>query len=156
MKTIIKRIIISGFVALLLVQFYQPARNLDYGRVLPIHFTKIYNVPSNVSAILRTSCFDCHSNNTEYPWYSYIQPVRMFMDNHISEGKENLNFSEFDNYSKRKQGNKLSEMIKQIKADEMPLASYAIIHKNAILTQENKKILLDWIEKTKDSISSIK
>lgn len=133
---------------------YQPARNLDYGRVLPIHFTKTYNVPSDVKAILQTSCYDCHSNNTKYPWYSYIQPVRMFMDNHIKEGKENLNFSEFGSYSKRKQENKLDEIVKQIKSGEMPLASYTIIHKNAILTQENKGVLVKWIERTRDSISS--
>lgn len=155
MKTIIKRIVISGCVILLLLQFYQPARNLDYGRVLPIHFTKTYNVPSKVNAILQTSCYDCHSNNTEYPWYSHIQPVRMFMDSHINEGKENLNFSEFGSYSKRKQGNKLDRIIKQIKSDEMPLASYTIIHKNAIFTQENKALLIKWIERTKDSISSL-
>ena len=154
MKISIKKILILGFTIFLLIQFYQPARNLDYGQVLPIHFTKIYAVPSDVNTILRTSCYDCHSNNTEYPWYSYIQPVRMFLDSHIKEGKENLNFSEFGNYSERKQGNKLEEIVKQIKAEEMPLASYTMIHKNAILTQKNKKVLINWIEQTRDSISS--
>jgi hypothetical protein len=154
MKISIKKILTSGFIIFLLIQFYQPARNLDYGQVLPIHITKLYNVPSNVKTILQTSCYDCHSNNTKYPWYSYIQPVRMFMDSHIKEGKENLNFSEFGNYSERKQGNKLEQIVKQIKADEMPLASYTLIHKNAILTQENKKVLINWIERTRDSVSS--
>ena len=154
MKINFKKILTLGFVIFLLLQFYQPARNLDYGRVLPSHFTKIYAVPSDVKTILRTSCYDCHSNSTEYPWYSYIQPVRLFLDNHINEGKENLNFSEFGNYSERKQGNKLEEIVKQIKAEEMPLASYTMIHKNAILTQENKKVLINWIEQTRDSISS--
>ena len=154
MKISIKKILILGFTIFLLIQFYQPARNLDHGQVLPTHFTKIYAVPSDVKTILRTSCYDCHSNNTEYPWYSYIQPVRMFLDSHIKEGKENLNFSEFGNYSERKQGNKLEEIVKQIKGEEMPLASYKLIHKNAILTQKNKKVLINWIEQTKDSISS--
>ena len=154
MKINFKKILTLGFVIFLLLQFYQPTRNLDYGRVLPIHFTKIYDVPLDVKNILQTSCYDCHSNSTEYPWYSYIQPVRLFLDNHINEGKENLNFSEFGNYSERKQGNKLEEIVKQIKAEEMPLASYTMIHKNAILTQENKKVLINWIEQTRDSISS--
>lgn len=65
-----------------------------------------------------------------------------------------MNFSEFGNYSERKQGNKLEQIVKQIKADEMPLASYTLIHKNAILTQENKKVLINWIERTRDSVSS--
>lgn len=153
MKISIKKIFVLGLIIFLLIQFHQPARNLDYGQVLPTHFTKTYTVPSDVESILRTSCYDCHSNNTEYPWYSYIQPARMVLDRHIKEGKENLNFSEFGTYSQRKQGNKLERIVKQIKSDEMPLASYTLIHKNAILTQENKKVLINWIESETDSIS---
>jgi ribosomal protein S20 len=111
-------------------------------------------VPVKVQTILQTSCFDCHSNNSNYPWYSNIQPVRAFMDSHIKEGKENLNFSEFDTYSTRKQQSKLDRMIKQIKSDEMPLVSYTIIHRNAALNKKSKVILLQWIEETKDSIST--
>ena len=154
MKISVKKIFVLGLIIFLLIQFYQPARNLDYGQVSPTHFNKIYAVPSDVESILRTSCYDCHSNNTEYPWYYYIQPARMILDNHIKEGKENLNFSTFGDYSQRKQGNKLERIVKQIKSDEMPLASYTRIHKNAILKQENKKVLINWIERTRDSIST--
>ena len=154
MKISVKKIFILGLIIFLLIQFYQPSRNLDYGQVLPTHFNKIYAVPSDVESILRTSCYDCHSNNTEYPWYSYIQPARMILDSHIKEGKENLNFSTFGDYSQRKQGNKLERIVKQIKSDEMPLASYTRIHKNAILSQENKKILINWMENKRDSIST--
>lgn len=154
MSSIIKKIALSGIAIFLLMQLYQPERNLDYVRVSPLHFFKTFSVPAKVQGILKTSCFDCHSNNTNYPWYSYVQPVRMLMDSHIKEGKENLNFSEFGTYSKRKQRTKLDRMIKQIKSDEMPLASYTILHKNAILTNENKALLLKWIEKKSDSISA--
>ena len=154
MKISVKKIFVLGLIIFLLIQFYQPARNLDYGQVSPTHFNKIYAVPSDVESILQTSCYDCHSNNTEYPWYSYIQPARMILDNNIKEGKENLNFSTFGDYSQRKQGNKLERIVKQIKSDEMPLASYTRIHKNAILKQENKKVLINWIERTRDSIST--
>lgn len=154
MKISAKKIFVLGLIIFLLIQFYQPARNVSFEQDMPEDFTNVNAVPKNVATILRTSCYDCHSNNTEYPWYSYIQPVRMFMDNHIKEGKENLNFSEFGNYSERKQGNKLEQIVKQIKADEMPLASYTLIHKNAILTQENKKVLINWIERIRDSVSS--
>lgn len=136
------------------MQLYQPARNESYEQVNTADFTSIYKVPKNVETILRTSCYDCHSNNTYYPWYSYIQPVRFFMESHIKEGKENLNFNEWGNYSDRKQNNKLDRIAKQIKSNEMPLSSYTMIHKNAILTASQKKEVLDWINKTKDSISS--
>ena len=145
MKIRVKKIVILGLIIFLLIQFYQPARNLDYGQVLPTHFTKIYAVPSDVESILRTSCYDCHSNNTEYPWYSYLQPARMILDSHIKEGKENLNFSTFGDYSQRKQENKLERIVKQIKSDEMPLRSYTILHQDAVLNENQKQEIINWI-----------
>ncbi len=138
----------------MLIQLYQPARNISFEQDITANFTRVYQVPNNVGAILRTSCYDCHSNNTNYPWYSYIQPARILMESHIKKGKENLNFSEFGNYSKRKQNNKLDRIVKQIKSNEMPLSSYTLIHKNASLSDIQKKEVLDWINKIKDSISS--
>ena len=76
------------------------------------------------------------------------------MEHHIKEAKEDLNFSEWGNYSKRKQENKLDRIVKQIKSDEMPLASYTLIHKNARLTTVQKEEIMDWLSKIKDSISS--
>ena len=135
------------------MQLYQPARNESYEQELIANFTKMYDVPKNVETTLRTSCYDCHSNNTNYPLYSYMQPARFFMEEHIKDGKKDLNFNEFGKYSKRKQGNKLEAIVKQIKSDEMPLASYTLIHKNAILTPTQKEEIINWIEKTKDILS---
>ncbi|MFV8271000.1 heme-binding domain-containing protein [Flavobacterium sp. GT2N3] len=154
MKKIIKKILIIGFVIFLLMQLYQPARNESYEQAdITANFTTMYDVPKNVETTLRTSCYDCHSNNTNYPLYSYMQPARFFMEEHIKDGKKDLNFNEFGRYSKRKQGNKLEAIVKQIKSDEMPLASYTLIHKNAILTSTQKEEIINWIEKTKDSLS---
>lgn len=135
------------------MQLYQPARNESYEQELTANFTTMYDVPKNVETTLRTSCYDCHSNNTNYPLYSYMQPARFFMEEHIKDGKKDLNFNEFGKYSKRKQDNKLEAIVKQIKSDEMPLASYTLIHKNAILTPTQKEEIINWIEKTKDSLS---
>lgn len=152
MKKIIKKILSIGLIIFLLMQIYQPAQNIGFEQDINANFTKVYNVPKNVEIILRTSCNDCHSNNTNYPWYSYIQPVRFLMESHIKEGKENLNFNEWGNYSKRKQNNKLDRIIKQIKSNEMPLNSYTLIHKNAILTPAQKKEIINWISQLKDSL----
>ncbi|WP_016988085.1 heme-binding domain-containing protein [Flavobacterium sp. ACAM 123] len=154
MRSVIKKTALLGIAVFLLMQLYQPARNIDYGPVTPLHFSKTFSAPAKVQTILQNSCFDCHSHSTNYPWYSYVQPVRLFLDSHISEGKENLNFSEYGTYSKRKQRSKLDRMIKQIQSDEMPLDSYTIIHKNARLTKESKAVLLNWMEKKSDSISA--
>ena len=154
MKKIIKKILFIGLSIFLLMQLYQPTRNESFEQDITGNFTKVYNVPKNVEIILRTSCYDCHSNNTYYPWYSYIQPARFFMERHIKEGKEELNFNEFGNYSKRRQNSKLKAISKEIESNEMPLSSYTLIHKNAILTASQKKKVLDWINKIEDSISS--
>ena len=154
MKKIIKKILFIGLIIFLLMQLYQPARNESFEQDITANFTKVYNVPKNVEAIVRTSCYDCHSNNTNYPWYSNVQPVGFFMEHHIKEAKEDLNFDEWGKYSKRKQENKLDRIVKQIKSDEMPLASYTLIHKNARLTTVQKKEVMDCISKIKDSISS--
>ena len=84
------------------MQLYQTARNIGFEQDINANFTEVYNVPKNVEVVLQTSCYDCHSNNTNYPWYSNIQPVGFFMEHHIKEAKENVNFDEWGNYSSRK------------------------------------------------------
>jgi hypothetical protein len=154
MKIILKKIFFIGLIIFLLMQFYRPARNIMLEQDYTADFAKTYPIPKNVETILRTSCYDCHSNNTQYPWYSNIQPIRFFMESHIKEGKEELNFNEYGNYSKRRQNSKLKAISKEIKGDDMPLASYTLIHKNAILSNNQKKEVITWIEKISDSISS--
>ncbi len=138
----------------LLIQCYQPARNIGYEQHFSSNFTEMYNVPKNIETIVRTSCYDCHSDNTNYPWYSYIQPIRFFMDSHINNGKKDLNFNEFGNYSGRKQRSKLEAISKQIQSDEMPLSSYTLIHKNAKLSKTQKQEVIKWLTKINDSLSS--
>lgn len=107
-------------------------------------FQKTEKVPANVAAILKVSCYDCHSNNTRYPWYSELQPGAWFMARHIKKGKEELNFDEFNNYSKRRKKTKIKSIISQIEKDEMPLRSYRMMHGNARLSADEKKELLDF------------
>ena len=136
-----------GFGVLVLIQFYQPARNMDDGQVTSLDITGVMDIPSSVRLILKNSCYDCHSNNTDYPWYSYIQPGGILMEYHIKEGKENLNFSEFGSYSKRKQENKLDRISKQIKANDMPLRSYTFIHRDSELSEADKIEIVNWVNK---------
>ena len=107
-------------------------------------FEKTEKVPANVAAILKVSCYDCHSNNTLYPWYSVLQPGAWFMVRHIKKGKEELNFDEFNSYSKRRKKAKIKSIISQIEKDEMPLKSYRMMHGNARLSADEKKELLDF------------
>ena len=148
-----KKIILALLVIFIAIQFIQPARNQN-GQVMPTDIEKIVVVPANVSGILKTSCYDCHSNNTHYPWYSFIQPGAWLMASHIKNGKAMLNFSQFGEFSNRKQQSKLQGMINQVKDGEMPISSYTLIHRNAVLTAAQKTILINWTASAKDSLSA--
>lgn len=146
-----KKIILGLAVILIGIQFFQPLRNQS-DEVTASHIERVYAVPQNVKAILTQSCYDCHSNNTRYPWYSRIQPGAWYMARHIKKGKEELNFSTFGEYSARKQRNKFRAMAGQVKDGEMPLSSYTLIHRNAVLSQDDKQVLINWFSTMEDSI----
>lgn len=134
------------------IQFIRPAKNKS-GQILPADITKTINVPDKVLGILKNSCYDCHSNDTRYPWYINIQPMGWVMANHIKDGKADLNFSEFGTYSKRKQANKLRAVSKSINEGSMPISSYTIMHTDSKLNEENKKLITVWVTTTRDSLT---
>ena len=137
---------------LVVIQFVQPARNQSV-RASTLGVATVINFPDTVQAVLQNSCYDCHSNNTRYPWYAAIQPGSWWMASHIDEGKGELNFDDFANYSKRRQLSKLKAMQGAIEDESMPLPSYTLIHRDAILSQKDKKLLKDWIDVSRDEIS---
>lgn len=148
----IKQILVGILIVFIAIQFIQPARNKN-GQVLATDISKTYSLPENVQGILKTACYDCHSNNTEYPWYVNIQPVGWILTRHIKQGKEELNFSEFGSYSARRQMSKLKSIVNSIKDGTMPLSSYTFIHKNAKLSQGDKVLIIDWVQKTRDGLA---
>ena len=101
----------------------------------------MYPVPENVQAILDRSCADCHTNKTNYPWYSEIQPVAWWLNDHVTDGKKHFNLNNFGNMRLAIQNHKLEECIEQVKEGEMPLESYTLIHKDAKLSEEDKTTL---------------
>ncbi len=145
MKPIIK-ILIVLVIVFVGIQFIPTKRNQS-NKVLPTDITLIYNIPQNVQSIFETSCYNCHSNNTIYPWYNKVQPVSWLLESHIEDGKSELNFSEFGSYSGKKQKSKLKAMANQIKDGDMPLFSYTLMHRNARITKNKKTLLLNWINK---------
>ncbi|MEO6230928.1 MAG: heme-binding domain-containing protein [Ferruginibacter sp.] len=149
----IKKISLAAGIILIAIQFIQPAQNKT-GQVLPTDFAKVYAVPATVQSILQNACYDCHSNNTNYPWYANVQPVAWVMANHISNGIAKLNFSNFGSNTSRKQISKLKEISNQIKDGEMPITSYKLMHKSARLSQNEKTLLMNWLQSTADSLSA--
>ena len=147
-----KKILLVISAVFIAIQFIQPAHNKN-GRVLEADISKMFNISDSVQIILKNACYDCHSNNTNYPWYSNIQPMGWLLAKHIKQGKAVLNFSEFGNYSSRKQLSKLTGTANSIKDTTMPLASYKWMHKKARLTKREKELLINWTQQSKDSLA---
>jgi Haem-binding domain len=131
-------------IVLVAIQFHRPARNLSNDDQYAIG--KKYHIPDSVSAILKSACYDCHSNSTVYPWYANVQPVSLWLDDHINEGKEHLNFSEFQTYKPNRQLHAIQGVKKEVKKDDMPLSSYTLIHTDARLSAEQKNQLYAWAD----------
>nr|WP_068890572.1 heme-binding domain-containing protein [Pedobacter panaciterrae] len=148
----IKKILPGLLAILILIQFVQPARNVN-GQAMPNDISKIVAMPDDVQGILKKACFDCHSNNTEYPWYVHIQPVSWFMNYYVQSGKKELNFNEFGTYTSRRQQNKLRAIESSVKDGKMPLFSYTLIHRNAILSKAEKSLIINWVQNSKDSLN---
>ncbi|TXE07386.1 hypothetical protein ES711_11505 [Gelidibacter salicanalis] len=145
--------IIAGIALFLLVaiQFFPTDRNESY-TVLSSDFMLVNTVPTDIQKKLKASCYDCHSNLTAYPWYNKVQPIAWFLEDHVKEGKAELNFNEWDTYSDRRKKSKLRSIIKQIENDEMPLKSYTYLHRDAILSQEDANIIINFMNHLKDSL----
>lgn len=153
MKKALKYIGIVLLVVLVVIQFIRPEKNIA-ATPSEHHISKLYAVPADVEQTLIKACYDCHSNNTKYPWYSNVQPVAWWLNDHVKDGKKHLNFDEFTTYRIARQYKKLEECIEETKEGEMPLESYTLIHKNAVLTDAEKLSFATWCETVRDSIKA--
>ncbi len=141
-----KKIIVGIGIVFALIQFVRIDKSVpDYEKSEDIIVAT--NPSAAVAAILKTTCYDCHSFESKYPWYSNIAPVSFFLKKHINEGREELNFSIWSTYSLKRKVHKLEEMKEMVSEGEMPLDSYLIMHSEAALSDSSKEKLLEWVDK---------
>ncbi len=136
-------------IVLIAIQFF-PAKVNQGITGSPDDFITGNQVPPNIAHMLKSACYNCHSNQTEYPWYSKIQPVGWFIGGHIKEGKEELNLSEFGSYPVERQKHKIQSMIRHIEKGEMPLPSYKLMHPEARLSEKDKTDLISFLKQLSD------
>lgn len=148
---------IGGVLLLIIIgiQFIRLPRNESAG-ITPHDISQHYYIPQEVSDILQRSCNDCHTNNTLYPWYTNVQPVGWWMQEHVEDGKHNLNFSIFGTYKPRDQDQLMDHIIEVIEKNEMPLRSYLWMHSDASLSEDDKAALIAWAKKLKAEIAVVK
>lgn len=147
-----KKILLGIAVVLVICQFIRPQKNIGeiYGEN---DVTKLINTSEDVKNLLNTACMDCHSNNTVYPFYAEIAPASWWLKSHIDDGKKHLNFSDFKTYPLKRQDHKLEEVIEMIEQNEMPLPSYTWIHRNAVLNENQKSLLINWAKEGRKELN---
>jgi hypothetical protein len=147
----VRIIVLAMIVVIIVIQFIpsgipenkpDDGRSLDSSRLLT----------ESIQQQLKESCYDCHSNHVNFPWYAKLAPSSWLLSKHIREGKDHLNFSEWADYSKRKKISSLEHISDEVKSGGMPLRSYLIIHRKAKLTSEEKNALLKWTEEASDKV----
>ena len=152
----LKKKIIYGILGLLvIIQFFRidkenPAVNSD------MDFVVLSRAPQDMQKLLKTSCYDCHSNETVYPWYSNVAPISWWVKDHINDARGHLNFSIWGEYEEKRKDHKLEEIIEEVKEHEMPLKSYLIIHSESKLDDTKREELTSWIQSLRTSSEMIK
>lgn len=143
MKTKLKWIFVALVAAFVLLQFTNPARTNP-----PVeHDLMAAGVPPpRVAATLHAACYDCHSCETRWPWYSRVAPMSWQIAKDVSDGRENLNLSDWPVNDSKRAAKKLEDMSEQIGYGEMPPKKYTLIHADARLTEDQRKELTDWLD----------
>ena len=143
------RIFLSILVILLIfisgAQFFQPEKN-DGERDILTDMFQNSSINDTLKTLFTNSCYDCHSNGTIYPWYSKVSPISWFLSGLIKVGKESLNFSKWGSYPANEKISLLVDIEEVLSDGEMPLKSYLLIHKNAILSEEEIQCIVNWTE----------
>jgi hypothetical protein len=147
---LIKKILLAILLVFIVAQFFGPERNEgDYASIES--FIAETKPSPEVKAILKESCFDCHSDVTRYPWYNNITPVNYWLAEHVEDGKKHFDVSKWKEYSVKKKDHKLDELIEMVEEKEMPLNSYTWTHTEAKLSDAQIEAVIDWAKSVRAS-----
>ena len=151
MKTFLKIFFILLLAGFIVIQFFQPEKNSGE-QLTETDLVWSTNVPVEMAEKLMTSCYDCHSNHTYYPWYGYVSPFSLLLDKHIREGKEKLNFSVWAEYSKKEQVVLMGGICSELLDMRMPLPMYLQLHRQAELSTDDYFQICDWTDQETEKI----
>lgn len=149
----VKRALLAFAILFVVMQVIRPSMTnppVDESRTLQAKA----QIPPEVYGILERACNDCHSNKTEWPWYSQVAPVSWYLSNHVSEGRRELNISDWAKYDARRAARKLDEICDQVKSGEMPIKSYLLIHPKAKLSDADRQSICNWTEQERARLSA--
>ena len=143
MKRVLRYVLIGLGVLFVAIQFIPVERSNP-----PV--TGLVDAPEDVLTTLRRSCWDCHSNETDWPWYAYVAPASLRVTQHVWMGREHVNFTEWDSYDAEELDEAYEEIAKEIEKGGMPLSDYLLVHRNAKLTKSDRERLVSWAESARE------
>ena len=141
----LKKIGIAIVVIFVLIQFKRIDKtNPEFNEAED--FITITQPPTEIATLIKDACYDCHSHQSKYPWYTNVAPISWVIEHHIEEGREHLNFSTWGTYPDKKADHKLEECAEEVEEGEMPMKPYVVMHSEAKMTAAQKKALVEWFE----------
>ena len=153
-KLSLKRIGFACIILFIVIQVFRINKTIN-----PVNeqtdFMAVTQTNPEVATILKNACYDCHSNQPTYPWYTNVAPVSWWIKNHINEGSKHLNFSIWQTYTVKRKDHKLEECVEMIEEGEMPMNSYTWMHPEAKLTDAQKQLLIDWFKAEKAKLNYV-
>ena len=144
--------ILLGLLAIFIISQFYPANLPEVITDNPADLLSNNDVPKEIEQMLRTTCYDCHSNETVYPWYSYVSPVKFLISKDTRDARKHLNFSEWEDYSMEDQLEILDEISEEVGEGEMPMKIYPITHPDAKLSDVDREVLVAWAEDFAESM----
>ncbi|KOF02231.1 heme-binding protein [Roseivirga ehrenbergii] len=153
MKKILRYILLFILFAFVVIQFINRPEKISE----PVTDNDIIlslNIDDEIAAMLKTSCYDCHSDQPRYPWYSNVAPLSWWIGDHIEHGRDELNFSLWGTYTARRRDHKLEEVVELVEKREMPLPNYLPMHKDAELSDEQIEKLRNWANAERANIAA--
>ncbi|AXO79758.1 cytochrome C [Olleya aquimaris] len=145
---ILKKLGLLILILFVIAQFFSPEKNEGNTEDLTAFLNETKPSPE-VQKILETTCFDCHSSHTNYPWYDKITPVNYWLAEHVEDGRKHLDFSKWSDYSVKRKDHKFEEIAEEVEEHKMPLPSYTWTHSEANLTQDQIKAIVDWVNQVR-------
>ena len=144
-KPLKKKILLGVILAFAILQILPRDKNANQEPTKEDLF-EVEEASMELTTLIKEACYDCHSNQTSYPWYSEIAPLSWWIDDHIAHGRKHLNFSEWASYKAEKKSHKAEEAVEEINEGEMPLESYQLAHSSGRLSDEEKTMIVRWFK----------
>ncbi|MDX1349784.1 MAG: heme-binding domain-containing protein [Putridiphycobacter sp.] len=150
----LKKILLLLLIVFAVMQFIQIDVSVPTDAESKIDFLAKYNVPEDISKLVKDGCYDCHSYETEYKWYMHIAPISWLTKGHVEDGRKHLNFSDWDAYDLRKKVHKLEECYEEIEGYKMPIPGYITMHPEADFDQADREKLIAWFKEMEQTITN--